>query len=477
MNFQFYIDKTGEIGIVEELHQAVVYVRGLPTAKPKELISFEDGSWGQVLSLTKDSVQVLMYTPANFEVGTRAARTDSVLQVPVGNELLGNTLTPLGILNKPFKAKEFRQVDPPPRTIMERAPVTEFMETGMPIVDLIVPIGKGQRELVIGDRKTGKTSFVLNILTNYAKKENSVCVYGGVGKRRNDLVYANQFFIANGVRDKIVMIDTTSADPPGIVYMAPYAAMSVAEYFSDQGFDVLVVLDDLTTHARSYREMTLLAGRFPGRNSYPGDVFYLHSKLLERAGNFKTGSITALPIADSIQGDLSGFIQTNIMAITDGHIYIDIDLYNKGNRPAVNPFLSVTRVGRQTQALISKDESRIVTSFLVQLQRLRDLMHFGAELSENVKRSLALGGRIDMFFYEFHEVKHVPVNLTIYIVGLFWAGFGREEGNDELKAKLVKLLDQYQKDSNFQNEVNKVIAQAKTLDELAIALSKTARSL
>ena len=236
------------------------------------------------------------------------------------------------------------------------------MFTGMTLVDLMIPLGRGQRELVLGDRKTGKTQFLLQAALAQASV-GTVCVYACIGKKKAEILRVKEFFAKEGILDKTVIVASSSQDSTGEIFTCPYTAMAVAEFFRDRGQDTLVLLDDMTTHAKFYREMSLLLRKFPGRDSYPGDIFHIHSKLLERSGNFvikKDGNemdvaITCLPAAETIQGDLTGYIQTNLMSMTDGHIYFDNELFFKGRRPAINPFISVTRVGYQTQTSLRKE--------------------------------------------------------------------------------------------------------------------------
>jgi F-type H+-transporting ATPase subunit alpha len=232
--------------------------------------------------------------------------------------------------------------------------------------------------------------------------------------------------------------------------------MTIAEYFRDQGKDVLIILDDLTAHAKYYREITLLARRFPGRSSYPGDIFYTHSRLMERAGNFEKGSITCLPVAESVLGDLSGYIQTNLMAMTDGHIFLDVDLFNEGRRPAVNPFLSVTRVGLQAQSPLLRDLNRQLTAFLAKVERMRQFMHFGAEVSKSVQETLQLGAKINAFFSQQQNVT-IPVNVGVYVLASLWSGIWKDSSVKEVHEKTEQIIDAYMKDTGFREKVDTII--------------------
>lgn len=248
------------------------------------------------------------------------------------------------------------------------------------------------------------------------------------------------------------------------MYLNPYVAMTIAEYFRDQGKDVLLVLDDLTTHARYYREFMLLARRFPGRSSYPGDIFYTHARLIERAGNFEKGNISCLPVAQSVLGDLSGFIQTNIMAMTDGHLFFDSDLWDQGRRPALNPFLSVTRVGEQTQTPLVQNIGRQLRSFLVQYEKLKQFKHFQTELGENVRSTFEIGDRLTSFFEQTGEFV-IPLNINLVIFAGVWSNFWKNVAIDQMKKEMIKIAAAYQQDQQFQKEVDEMVNTSKTFPE------------
>ncbi len=477
-DFNNYLEATGEVGYVEESAHLVVYAKGLPDAKVDEVVVFEDGQRGLILSLG-EFVEILPFTKEAVHVGIKVARTSTFLEIPVGEELLGHVISPLGEVldggesagagklagaGKPVQPKELRRVDTRPPGVLERTPVTSSLETGVALVDLLVPLGKGQRELVIGDRKTGKTGFLFQTILTQARL-GTVCIYAAVGKKHVEVARAVELFKARGIQEEVVTIATTSSDSAGLVFLAPFAAMTVAEYFRDKGKDVLVVLDDLTNHAKYYRAITLLARRFPGRNSYPGDIFYVHAKLLERAGKFKDNSITALPVAETILGDLAGYIQTNLMAMTDGHIFFDSELFTAGRRPAINPFLSVTRVGQQAQSALVRNVSRELSRFLVEIEKLREFMHFGAELSEEVRAKLTLGDKILAFFGTSSDTTTMPSSMSVLVIAMLWAGFWKEQDIASMRTQIQQLGERYQKDAAFKGEVEKLLAETKTLAE------------
>ena len=431
--FQQYLTTTEEIGFVEACNQAIVYASGLPRATLQEIVMFETGESGVILSMNRDQAEILLFSKYSVKAGTRVTRTGSKQEMPVGFELLGKTVDPFG---RPLdvgtaieKPKVSRPIDISPSGINNRKRIQTPFETGVTLVDMLVPLGKGQRELVIGDRKTGKTSFLNQTILKQASL-GTICIYAGIGKKKTDIKKIEHFFRSAGIQDNTVLVATSSEDPAGITYLTPYSAMTLAEYFRDEGHDVLVVMDDLFTHAKFYREIMLIGRRFPGRNAYPADIFYTHARLLERAGNFvlPNGSehaITCLPVVESVEGDIAGFIQTNLMSMTDGHIYFDVDMFGKGNRPAINPFLSVSRVGRQTQTPLRLTLNRELISFLTLHKRLENFSHFSAEAGAGIKRTLAVAERIFAFFNQASsEVRNLDLQIVIFC--LIWSDYWQD---------------------------------------------------
>jgi F-type H+-transporting ATPase subunit alpha len=420
--FNQYLKQTGEYGIVYQVSHPIVFIEGLPKVKTSEVIMFETGQKAEVFSINKGKIEARIFSHEPVRVGTKATRTDMLLSIPVGPEILGHTMNPLGELLDPSikftPPKERRPLDAKPIGIAGRAKITTQMATGISLIDLLIPLGRGQRELVIGDRKTGKTSVLLTT----AKKQISegvIVIYGAIAKKKSDIKKLQEFFVQEKINDKIVFIATSSGDSPSLIFQTPYAAMAIAEYFRDQGKNTLLILDDLSTHAKFYRELSLLARRFPGRDSYPGDIFYVHSKLLERAGYFKHPTvgevaISCLPVIEIVEGDFTGYVSTNVMGITDGHLYLDSNIYYQGMRPAVNIPLSVTRVGRQTLDKLAREINKNLTAFLSQYDKMQNLAHFGQELTDDVKKQLRLGELVYKFFNQsYHETVPVPVQLII----------------------------------------------------------------
>jgi len=380
---------------------------------------------------------------------------------------LGNSLD---ISMKDIKNTEEVPLEKESIKILDRKTVDKPLTTGVNLVDLVVPLSRGQRELVIGDRKTGKTEFLRQAILSQASI-GAICIYAVIGQKRAETIKLREFLKKNNVTSNTIVVSSSSSDAAGLIYLTPFTAMTIAEHFRDKGMDVLLILDDMTTHARVYREISLLARRFPGRASYPGDIFYLHAKLIERAGNFTKGSITALPVAESTLGDLSGYIQTNLMSMTDGHIFFDIDLYNEGRRPAVNPFLSVTRIGHQTQSRLLKELSREVTSFLVKYDTMKQFLHFGAEVGQDAKNILQLGERLDVLFNQGTETI-IPVNVNILLVSGLWAGIWNDTKLSDLKNDLEQIKLSYQTDEVYKKKINDFITENKSFTEMTNKLRR-----
>ena len=464
-SYEWAKKEIGEIGEVIETTESFVKCSDLGKATIGEVVSFEGGRHGQILALRKDYVEVLVFSRHPISVGTKVARTNSKVTVSLGEGLMGHTIDTFGYAKdeRRFKSDfpEEREINTMPIGIVGRKQIKRFMSTGIALVDLMLPIGWGQRELIIGDRKTGKSHFLLQTVLNQTRL-GRVCIYGAIGKRKEEIRAVEDFFQKHGIEDRTVIVAADSYDSPGEVYLAPYTAMTVAEYFRDKGIDVLLILDDLTTHAKYYRELSLISRRFPGRESYPGDVFHIHSKLLERAGCFekdgKESTITCLPVAESVGADFTGYIQTNLMSITDGHIYFDTEYFLKGLKPAINPFLSVTRVGRQTQTPLMRDVGQKVTYLLKKHSNLQRFLSFGQELGEEAKASLVLGDTMLKFLTQTGYAVYT-VDLQLMLTALLWLGLWNGEGGN-------KIAEKYQADIKMQETVQPIIAEVKTLEDL-----------
>lgn len=463
--FQDYLSDTGEIGFVESVTSSVVSVSGLPHAFPQEIVMFESGERGYVLALHEDIADILLFSKRLPKSGTKVARTNNVLAIGAGSHLMGSVIDPFGKVLSQFTVKKeegktYIPIEKHPPGIDARKRINKPLETGTAIVDMVVPLGRGQRELIIGDKKTGKSYFLLQTLLTQSKL-GTLCIYVAIGKKQLTTKKIEEFIRDNGIQESCIIVASTAEDSPGVTFIAPYTGMTLAEYFRDQGRDVLLILDDLTTHARYYRQISLLMKRFPGRNSYPADIFYAHARLLERAGNFISSgnssgehSITCFPVAETVQGDLSGYIQTNLMSITDGHLYFDIDLFSKGRRPPIHPFLSVTRVGKQTQTTLRQTLNREILSFLSLYERMQNFSHFGSEVNESVAHTLSMGIKIDGFF---DQDLTRPFNLQLLLFSLLWIDTWHDKPLEVMKQDFARITDLYLKDESIQKDIQRSI--------------------
>ncbi len=424
-SYNKHLQQTGEYGIVYQVNHPIVFIDGLPKVKTREVIVFESGQKGEVFAINRGKVEARVFAHDPILVGTKVTRTNELLSIAVGKELLGHVINPLGELLDPSVAftppRQTRQLDANPIGISGRKKITTQLLTGVSLVDLLLPLGRGQRELIIGDRKTGKTSLLMTAIKKQVS-EGVIAIYAGIAKRKSDIKKMQDFFEKEKIMNKVIIVATSSYDSTSLIYQTPYAGMTIAEHFRDLGINTLLILDDLSTHAKFYREISLLAKRFPGRDSYPGDIFYTHSKLLERAGNFKHPtvgevSITCLPVIEIVEGDFTGYVSTNVMGITDGHLYLDADIYYQGMRPAINVPLSVTRVGRQTLDKLSREINKDLTAFISSYEKLQSISHFGQELSEDVKKKLRIGEIIYKFFNQPYQLT-VPKPVQLVMASL-----------------------------------------------------------
>ncbi len=457
--FSQYLRATGEYGMVIQVSHPIVFIEGLPHAKSREVLVFESGQKGEVFAINRGKIEARVYSHEPIQVGVKVTRTNQLTSVPVGRELLGHTLNPLGEPldenEKYIPPKEMRDLDAKPIDISGRQQITTHLATGISLVDLLVPLGKGQRELVIGDRKTGKTSLLLTTIKEQVS-EGAVAIYAAIAKKKSDIKKIQEFFVQEKIMNKVIIIATSSYDSPSLIYQTPYAAMTIAEYFRDAGIHSLLILDDLSTHAKFYRELSLLAKRFPGRESYPGDIFYIHSRLLERAGNFKHPavgevSITCLPVIEIIEGDFTGYISTNVMGITDGHIYLDSNIYYQGMRPAVNIPLSVTRVGRQTLNKLSREVNKNLMAFLTRYEKLRNLSHFGQELTPEVKKILRLGEMVNKFLNQPYQTTVPGVVQVVILTMILQNLIDTKEIIEEIKQGMIEAYSQPEQNKFLQS--------------------------
>ena len=390
-----------ESGTVILVGDGIARVYGLRECMASELLEFDDGSFGMAQNLEDETVSVaLLSNNNNIREGSTVRRTGRVLSVPVGEALLGRVVDALGnpIDGKgPVETKELRPVEAEAPGIIERKSVSVPMQTGIKAIDSMIPIGRGQRELIIGDRQTGKTEIAIDTIINQ-KNTGVICIYVAIGQKSTSVVQIANELTKNNAMENTIIVSASASESAPLQYVAPYAGCAMAEYFREQGKDVLIVYDDLSKHAVAYRALSLLIRRPPGREAYPGDVFYLHSRLLERAAcvapEYGGGSITALPIIETQAGDVSAYIPTNVISITDGQIFLETELFHAGVMPAINPGISVSRVGGSAQLKAMKKVSGELKLLYSQYRELQSFAQFGSDLDADTKARLALGERI-----------------------------------------------------------------------------------
>ena len=390
-----------DVGTVLLVGDGIARVSGLEKCMANELIRFSTGVYGMALNLEENSVAVVMLgSDEGVKEGSSVTRTGKVVSVPVGEALIGRVVDALGtpIDGKgPVEAADYRRIESPAPGIIERKSVSVPLQTGIKAIDSMIPIGRGQRELIIGDRQTGKTTVATDTIVNQ-KGQNVICIYVAIGQKRSTVAHVVEELTAAGAMDYTIVVSATASELAPLQYIAPYAGCAMGEYFMQQGKDVLIIYDDLSKHAVAYRALSLLIRRPPGREAYPGDVFYLHSRLLERAARiapeFGGGSLTALPIIETQAGDVSAYIPTNVISITDGQIFLETELFNSGVMPAVNPGISVSRVGGDAQIKAMKKVAGSLKLLYSQYRDLQSFAQFGSDLDADTKSRLALGERI-----------------------------------------------------------------------------------
>ena len=392
--------KLEKVGHVLEVFDGIAKVSGLSDLKASEMVTFASGATGVALNLDEDSVGVIVLGGfSKIKEGDEVKSTGSILSVPVSDAQIGRVLNALGApidgKGKVASSKSY-PIERVASGVMSRLSVDQPVQTGIKAIDAIIPIGRGQRELIIGDRQTGKTAIAIDAILNQ-KGQNMICVYVSIGQKDSKLRKLQTRLEEGGAMDYTVIVSAGSSEAAALSYIAPYTGVSIAEYFMDQGKDVLIIYDDLSKHAVAYSEISLLLRRPPGREAYPGDVFYLHSRLLERAcrknKDYGGGSITALPIIETQAGDVSAYIPTNVISITDGQIFLETDLFYKGIRPAVNVGLSVSRVGGSAQIKAMKKVAGTLKLDLAQFRELEAFSQFGSDLDDATKRQLERGKR------------------------------------------------------------------------------------
>ncbi len=417
--------ETKDVGVVEEVKDGVVSLTGLDNISFGDLIEFENGETGMIIDMVEDSVGAIVlgeYT--GITAGKTAKGMGRTLSVPVSDALLGRVVDPL--MNpldggSDIKSDKYYDIERMAPGIVKRKSVSQPLQTGIKAIDSLIPIGRGQRELIIGDRGTGKTTIAIDTILNQ-KSENVICVYCAISQKSSKVAALAELLKEKGAMDYTVIVNASAADPVTLQYIAPYSATAVAEYFMDQGKDVLIVYDDLSKHAWAYRQVSLILRRPAGREAYPGDVFYLHSRLLERAArihpDYGGGSITALPIIETLENDVSAYIPTNVISITDGQIFLETDLFNSGIRPAVNVGLSVSRVGSSAQTKAMKQVAGKLKLDLAQYRELSAFSQFESDLDEETKKFLNRGAKMTQIL---RQKQNNPYDLASQIA-IIWAG-------------------------------------------------------
>ncbi len=439
-----------ETGTVILVGDGIARVYGLRECMASELLEFEDGSFGMAQNLEAETVSVALLSNVNsIKEGSAVKRTGKVLSVPVGEAMLGRVVNALGepIDGKgPIITNNTRPIESEAPGIIERKSVSVPLQTGIKAIDSMIPIGRGQRELIIGDRQTGKTEIAIDTIINQ-KNTDVICIYVAIGQKNSSVVQLANVLTANGAMEYTIIVSASASESAPLQYVAPYSGCAMAEYFREQGKDVLIIYDDLSKHAVAYRALSLLIRRPPGREAYPGDVFYLHSRLLERAAcvapEYGGGSITALPLIETQAGDVSAYIPTNVISITDGQIFLETELFHAGVMPAINPGISVSRVGGSAQLKGMKKVSGELKLLYSQYRELQSFAQFGSDLDADTKSRLALGERIVEVLKQGRN-SPVRVGCQVAIVYAVINGFLNDTPVKEVKnyeTRLYELLE------------------------------------
>ena len=398
--YQNTIEQT-ETGTVLTVGDGIARASGLTGCMAGELLEFEDGTFGMAQNLEENSVSIVLFgTDQGISEGQTIKRTGRVVSVPVGEAMIGRVVNAIGQPidgDGPVSTTEFRPVETIAPGIIARQPVKEPLQTGIKAIDSMIPIGRGQRELIIGDRQTGKTTIAIDTILNQRDKD-VICIYVAIGQKRSTVANLVAQLQEGGAMDYTIVVAATASEPSPLQFIAPYSGCAMGEYFMNKGKHVLIIYDDLSKHAVAYRDLSLLIRRPPGREAYPGDVFYLHSRLLERAAKLSDenggGSLTALPIIETQAGDVSAYIPTNVISITDGQIFLETELFHSGIMPAVNPGISVSRVGGNAQIKAMKKVAGTLKLVYAQYRELASFAQFGSDLDADTKARLAQGERI-----------------------------------------------------------------------------------
>ena len=456
-------------GTILEIGDGIARIYGLSKAMSGELLKFENGVMGMVLNLEEDNIGAVIFGESKgIKEGGIVKSTGKVAEVPAGEDLLGRVVNALGepIDGKgSIEASKYMKIERPAYGIIDRKPVSEPLQTGIKAIDGMFPIGKGQRELIIGDRQTGKTAIAIDTIINQ-KNNDVVCIYVAIGQKRSTVAQIYKKLEELGALEYTIIVAATASESAPLQYLAPYAGVAMGEYFMEQGKHVLIIYDDLSKHAVSYREMSLLLRRPPGREAYPGDVFYLHSRLLERAAKLSDelggGSITALPIVETKAGDISAYIPTNVISITDGQIFLETDLFNSGFRPAINPGVSVSRVGGSAQIKAMKQVASKVKLELAQYNELLAFTQFGSDLDKATRDQLNRGAKI---MEVLKQSQYNPYRVEEQVVSFFCVtnGYFDDIPTEKVKAFEHDLIGSLRTENEILSEIKK---EEKVTDEI-----------
>jgi len=441
-----------EIGTVTSVGDGIARLYGLDRVMYNELLEFPQGVFGLALNLEEESVGAVLLGEGHLvKEGDMVKRTHRIMQVPAGPALIGRVVNPLGqpLDGKgPIKTDVYRVVEHLAPGVVDRLPVREPLQTGIKAIDSMIPIGRGQRELIIGDRQTGKTAIAIDTIINQ-KNSGVICIYVAIGQKNSTVAYIIKILEDYGAMDYSLVVVASASDPSPLQYLAPYSGCAIGEYFRDNGQHALVIYDDLSKHAAAYREISLLLRRPPGREAYPGDVFYLHSRLLERAAKYNDehggGSLTALPIIETQAGDVSGYIPTNVISITDGQIYLEPELFNAGIRPAINVGISVSRVGGNAQIKAMKQVAGKLRLDLAQYRELVTFAQFGTELDRASQAQLERGERLTEILKQ-NQYAPLPVEKQILIIYAGNRGFLDEFPGNRIKNYEKRIYEYFEKE-------------------------------
>ena len=462
-------------GTILEIGDGIARIYGLSKAMSGELLKFENGVMGMVLNLEEDNIGAVIFGESRgIKEGGIVKSTGKVAEVPAGEDLLGRVVNALGepIDGKgSIEASKYMKIERPAYGIIDRKPVSEPLQTGIKAIDGMFPIGKGQRELIIGDRQTGKTAIAIDTIINQ-KNNDVVCIYVAIGQKRSTVAQIYKKLEELGALEYTIIVAATASESAPLQYLAPYAGVAMGEYFMEQGKHVLIIYDDLSKHAVSYREMSLLLRRPPGREAYPGDVFYLHSRLLERAAKLSDelggGSITALPIVETKAGDISAYIPTNIISITDGQIFLETDLFNSGFRPAINPGVSVSRVGGSAQIKAMKQVASKVKLELAQYNELLAFTQFGSDLDKATRDQLNRGSKI---MEVLKQSQYNPYKVEEQVVSFYCVtnGYFDDVPTEKVRAFEHDLIESLRTENEILSEIKR---EEKVTDEIKEKLNE-----